>query len=227
VGPGLYNLLNYPDRLKVQLISNWDQYCRKEISKTEEFPLTGALKAYVEAFDFSIVGFLQPADVVNQHRRTRHWHRRFKTERPVRPQPPDAPQNVQSHEMPYLTCLLNAYADHLKQPVTIADLQGLPKFLRHLKYTRGYFFSAEALDRFSRDHFTPGAFQTVKKHVFDGVVDVAMMSHADGFACVLEVMKQAAGMALPPSDLLPYVWPADRKGICHHLANDGDLTWVK
>jgi len=227
VGPGLYNLLNYPDKLKAQLVANWDQYCRKGLSKTEKFPLTGALKAYVDAFDFSVVGFLQPAEVLKQHQRTIHWHRRFRTEPPIRPQPPDAPRDIQSHEMPYLTCLLGAYADHLRRPVAMADLPALPSFLKHLKSARGYFFSAEALDRFSRDHFTPGAFKTVKRHVYDAVIDVSLMVHADGFACLHEVMKQAAVMALPLSDLLPYLWPADRKGICHHLANDGELTWVK
>jgi hypothetical protein len=227
VGPKLYNLLNYPDRIKAELISNWDQYCRNEISDKEEFPLTGSLKDYVEAFDFSIVGFIQPAQALTQHQRTKYWYRRFKSEPPVRQQPPDAPENVQSHEMPYIASLLEAYADHLKRPVTLDDLNGLPNFLSHLRSTRGYFFSAEALDRFSRDHFTPGAFNTIKKHVFDGVIDMTLLTHADGLACLIEVTKQALTLVLPPSDLLPYVWPADRKGICHHLANDGKLGWVK
>ncbi len=227
VGPGLYNLLNYPDKLRAQLIANWEQYCRKEISKAEEFPLTGSLRAYLDSFDFSIVGFLQPSEILKQHERTRYWHRRFRIDPPVRPPRSVAPQDIQSHEMRYLTSLLGAYSDYLKRPVTFADLDGVPSLLKHLKQSRGYFFCAEALDRFSRDHFAPGAFNEVKVHVYDGVVDVSMMPHADGLACILEVMKQAAGMALPPSDLHPYVWPADRKGICHHLANDGALSWVK
>jgi hypothetical protein len=226
VGPALYNLINYPDKLRAQLIANWDKYCLKGITEKSDTPLVGKLKTCVEAFDFSIVGFLTPKEVIEQHRRTNHFHRRFKVDPPVRPEPDAAPVALHASELRYIASLLDAYTDHLKRPITVDDLAGLPKFAKHFSQARGYFFSAEALARFSRDHFTAGAFDKVKQHVFDGIVDVTMISHADGLACLHEVMKQASAMALPSSDLLPYVWPADRKGICHHLANDGTLAWV-
>ena len=91
--------------------------------------------------------------------------------------------------------------------------------------SRGNFFIADALNRFSRDHF-PGGFDEVKSQVLNGVLDVTHGSHADGFACLLEVMKHATLLPLSDSELKPYVGAADKKGICHHLAGDGRLSWV-
>ena len=109
----------------------------------------------------------------------------------------------------------------------MADLPGLPgKIQTNFSQSRGNFFIADALGRFSRDHF-PGGFDDVKQHVHDGVVDVTHASHQDGFECVLAVMKQAASLPLPDSELTPYVSPADKKGMCHHLTNDGKLSWVQ
>lgn len=227
VGPDLYNLINYPSKLRASLIVNWDKYCASSITASATIPLTGKLKAYVESFDFSIVGFLTPTEIISQHQRTRHFHTRFKVAPPVRPEPPKTPDDIQTNELKYITCLLEAYADHLKRPIKLQDLASFPQFAKHFAQARGDFFSAEALGRFSRDNFTPGAFEKIKKHLYDGVVDVTLMSHADGLACLLAVMTQAASVSLPNSELLPYVWPTDRKGMCHHLSNDGELNWTK
>lgn len=226
IGPKLYNLFNYPDRLKGQLITNWDQYVSKKVSDSDEFPLAGELKTYVEGFDFSIVSHVTPMEVLTQHQRTLHWHRRFKIDPPVRPPLQPVPPAIQSNEQAYIRCLFLAYSDHIKRPIALADLDGLPQFLRHFSQARGDFFSAEALSRFSRDNFAVGAFDAIKKHVHDGVIDITCIAHADGFACLIDVLKQAAALLMPASDLTPYVWPADKKGICHQLANDGTLSWV-
>jgi hypothetical protein len=109
----------------------------------------------------------------------------------------------------------------------VKDLAEMPRLEKHLRYSRGYFFSAEALARFSRDTMTQGAFDGVKQHIFDGVADVSLADHDNGLACVMAVTAAAANMPLPQSDLAPYVGPADKKGICHHLANDDKLAWVQ
>ncbi|MBN9519243.1 hypothetical protein J0H58_12095 [bacterium] len=227
VGPKLYNLLNATEKLRAELVANWDTHCRRKISEVEEYPLDGALRTHVDQFDFSLVWYLTPAEIVNQHSRTRYWHRRFKIDPPTRPESPPPPQDVQAHEFPYVHRLLDAYANHLGKPVTVADLPTLPaKIMSNFTQARGTFFIADALARFSRDHF-PGGFDGIKQHVHDGVVDVTLAGHTDGFECLLATLRQAAGLPLPASGLSPYVGPADKKGMCHHLANDGKLAWVQ
>ncbi len=115
VGPGLYNLLNYPDKLKKELIANWDKHCAGQISEKERFPLEGKLKKYVEAFDFKIVWFLTPNEVLDQHRRTAHWFRRFRVDPPSRPPVPPTPDRLEDREQKYVRCLLSAYADRLEE----------------------------------------------------------------------------------------------------------------
>jgi len=226
VGPALHNLLDKVDNLRAGLIANWEAYCRTRISRTE-YPLEGKLKVHVEQFDFKIVWYLTPTEIVNQHKRTQYWARRFKIDPPARPETPPTPTEIQKHELPYVERLLEAYADHLDKRVTLADLPSLPqKISSNFMQSRGNFFVADALARFSRDHF-PGSFESIKKHVHDGVVDVTAQEHEDGFACLLATLVQAAAITLPASDLLPYVGPADKKGMCHHLANEGELTWVR
>lgn len=227
VGTKLHDLLKNPDVLRRELIANWDKACRAEISDAEEFPLEGALKQYVEAFDFRIVWFVTPLEILKQHETTKHWHRRFKVDKPQRPDLKEPPEDIQPHELTYTSCLLAAYGDHLKQPVASTDaLKGFPMLWEHFRRSRGSFFGAEALARFSRDHFSPGAFDAIKQHVFDGVIDVTQEAHVDGYQCVLRATQTAATLPLPHNDLVPYVGPADKKGICHHLANDKKLSWM-
>jgi hypothetical protein len=226
VGTKLHDMLKRPDVLKAALIANWDGYCRRDI-QTDEVVLTDALRFFIESFDFSIVWFLTPQQILTQHRRTKYWHHRFKIDPPSRPVVPVPPDDVQSHELRYVAQLLAAYSDHSKRDVkTPQALSTNPNLMQHFKRSRGYFYSAEALARFSRDHFQQGAFDAIKQHVFDGVADISASGHDDGYRCVLAVTGAAAQLPLPQSDLQPYVGPADKKGICHHLANDGDLTWV-
>lgn len=227
VGPKLHDFLRRPDLLRAELIKNWDDYCRKEIIEGEDIPLTGELRAYLDAFDFSIVWFLTQNEILAQHERTRYWSRRFKIEPPTRPPKKQPPDELQPEEIPYTSRLLEAYSDRLKRPIDSPDdLASEPNLLAHFRRSRGYFFSAEALKRFSRDYF-PGGFDAISDHVYDGVADVADQTHADGYDCVLEVTKTAGLLELPASDLEPHVGPADKKGICHHLANDGKLCWCK
>lgn len=227
VGPKLHDLLKKPEELKKQLIASWDKECKTAISDSEIIPLETGLLAHVEAFDFSIVWFVTHQELLNQHRDTRYWYQRFRVEPPSRPPPGKPSDEVLPHELHYVKCLLEAYGDNLKRPLTSSsELTNFPHLLKHFRHSRECFFSAEALARFSRDNFLPGAFDEVQNHIHAGVYDTTLVCHADGFHCVLKVAEVAMTLPLPDSELKPYIGPADRKGICHHLANNRRLTWI-
>ena len=228
IGTKLHDLLRKPDVLRAELCRNWMTHCHTKISDAEEFPLGPDLKRYVESFDFGLVFFLEPRVLLEQHRRTEHWSRRFPAERIVRPAAQDPPTAVQQHELPYVSCLLDAYKERLRRDaLRVVDLAASPALDEHFRASRGCFFAAEALNRFSRDHLEAGTFDDMKQDIYDGVKDVTLAEHKDGFACVLEATKTALLLALPDSTLKPHIRPGDRKGICHHLANDGRVKWVK
>lgn len=228
VGIGLHDLLKNHDKLREQLLANWDKHCKSKISSVEQFPAEGSLREYIGAFDFGIVWYLTTSELLSQHEKTKYWHRRFKLEAPVRPEAPTPPLTVQPHEMRYVRCLMDAYSSTAKAEIANErDLEAHPSLHGHFQRSRAYFFSAEALARFSRDNFSPLAFENVKRHIHDAVGDVPLQEHRDGFACVLSVTTLAANVALPASDVTPYVGPADKKGACHHLSNEGKLSWAK
>jgi hypothetical protein len=103
----------------------------------------------------------------------------------------------------------------------------MPKYHNHLKRSRQWFFQAEALNRFSRDHCPLGEFGRLKQQVFDGVVDVADKDYAHGFERVCATTDRAADLVLGNSILAPVTTVADKKGMCHHLASEDKLDWVR
>ncbi|MFM9965545.1 MAG: ABC-three component system protein [Planctomycetaceae bacterium] len=225
VGTKLHDMLKKPAVLRADLLANWDKYCRHGI-QTAEVPLDDALRKYIDDFDFTIVWFLTHTEILEQHERTKYWYRRFKVEPPSRPEVTDPPVDVKPAELGYIQCLLEAYSDKKKTRIaSVEELSETPKLEKHFKNSRYCFYLADALARFSRDHFGIHAFDGIKRHVYDGVIDVTFANHANGFECVIEVTKTAATLQLPASDIAPHVSPADKKGLCHHLANDGAMKW--
>lgn len=225
VGTKLHDLLKKSDVLRADLLTNWDKYCRHGIQK-DEVPLDNTLREYINDFDFSIVWFLTPNEILKQHERTKYWYRRFKVEPPSRPEVTEPPVEVKPVELGYVQCLLEAYSDKQKTRIaSVEELSETPKLERHFKNSRYCFYSADALARFSRDHFGIDAFDGIKRHVYDGVIDVTFANHENGFECVVEVTKTAVTLQLPASEITPHVTPADKKGLCHHLANDGAMKW--
>lgn len=228
VGPKLFNMLSDSTQLRTALIDNWDGYCSDAISDTESIPLSGDLKAYVEAFDFRIVGYVPVNDILEQHSRTKYWTTRFKLEPPTRPPVGVPPPDVQANEVRYLALLFGAYSDHLKLTVTcLGDLQAHSDVRDHYHRTREHFYSAEMLNRFSRDNFNVGAFDRIKQQIYSGVADVAAAEHVDALRRVIATTQRSLDVPLARTELQPYVESSDRQGLCHHLAHDDRLKWVK
>lgn len=229
IGPKLQRLLADPDDLKRQLIQLWPSKCAGEISDSESIPLAGDLLAYVQAFDFSIFGYVEPLDLIAGHRDTPYHARRFggglQRRRPDPQLPPDAPD---ASEARYIAQLLGAYEDHLGHPCPAPSaLDGEPALRGHLARQREAFYRAESLREFERDSLADdSAFESVKDQIERGVIDVCDADHASGYARVVAVTREARH--LQPTDyvLIGFMSGEDRVGICHHLANEDRLRWV-
>ena len=227
VGTKLHDLLREPDKLKLGLIKNWTEKCEKKISSIEKYPLTGKLKTYVENFDFNIVSYIPVNQILEQHRKTRHWYIRFEEEKPDRPDVDLPPEEPRSDEIKYVGSLLNVYSAHLNVP--IASHKEIPPnspTSRHFNRSREWFYSADSLNRFSRDQVEPGTFEKLKQDILDGVIDTIDDTHEDAFRRVKETTDRAETVTPANSKLTSYVRPADKKGICHHLVNDDELDWM-
>ncbi len=224
----LGNLLDRPLELRSKLIERWATQCESKVSQGQTFPLTGALKRYVEQFDFSIVYYCTVNDLLDLHKKSSHWHTRFKRDYPERPKADAPPHDPQPHEMRYVRQLLDAYGQHTGTTLTdIAALVTNQTLSQHFHGCRTDFFMADGLNRFYRDQFPEGAFEHVKSQVEQGVRNTALAPHQSGYHRVCATLSQAAGLALAQTEYVYCVLPGDKSGLCHHLANDDKLKWVQ
>lgn len=226
-GNKLSRLLRNPRELQKLLIEEWSSKCAENITTTETILLEGDLLEFVMAFDFGIVSYVPPMDLLEQHATTR-WHAaRFGGGLPSRETPVVPSITEENFESLYITRLLEAYGEHLDCEVDVASL-GLHRDLhRHMLRSRERFFHAEALRNFSRDNLPPGQFEALHEEFFDGVIDnVEDSNHRDGFERVKTTTSLAQKLDPTNNALREVLGFRDKAGICHQLADNGRLRWV-
>lgn len=228
-GTTLANLLRRPDKLRQQLLEKWDQYCKKKITKKTEVPLDDAITGYINGLDFSIISYLPPLRIIEQHATTRYHVSRFGGGLPDRPDVSSPPDKPASEELGYISKLMDAYSDHLKRDVTTpSDIETAQDLKEHCVDSRIQFYSAESLRSFSRDYLPPGEFQKLQDEVHEGIKDEIREDHPSGYKRLLAVIKAARGLQITSHALVSKLTIRDRGGICHQLANDKDeVRWVK
>lgn len=232
VGSTLQDLLDNPEKLRSQLIENWEKHCQKDITSRKEIKLEGDFKKYVESFDFSIIKCKQPLDLIDEHSKTVFHPSRFgggliKSRDII----PKAGNDIDARELHYTTQLLDVYSEHLKSEVKdIGTLQKLSTdYFEEFSEHRDSFYSAESLEKFSRDNFpdaNPPPFDELKSDALSLVkTNLSLLRKEDGYTrmqrSILEVQKQ--GFTSNP--LRDETTLIDKKGLCHHLANDKKVVW--
>lgn len=227
-GNKLSKLLKSPDKLKNELKQNWERYCQDKITENESVIFSSSLLKYIDDADFSIFSALPPLRLIEQHRKTR-WHvYRFGGGLPNRPAASLPPSKIADAEVKYVRALLDAYGSKLSRILADADeLKSVAELRDHFERARCEFYSAESLKRFSRDTLPPGVFEKLQKEFFDGIIDEVESDHDDGYLRVKAVIKLARQLQITSHPLLPRMETRDRGGICHQLANEDQLRWIK
>jgi hypothetical protein len=226
-GTKLNRLLGNATKLREELIANWDKYVLNAITSTQEVPLGSALRAYVDAFDFSVFEAKNALQIVDDHRTTPAHAARFGGGLPPRPAAGKPPATVTATESRYVTQLLGAYSEHTATSVTDPASISQPKLKEHFRRQREAFYEAEALRVFARDTVPPGTFESLQGDIYDGVIDTHDTNHADGFEKVCAVTKAARDMQITANALIVCTNPKDRDGICHQLVNEERLQWTR
>jgi hypothetical protein len=229
VGPKLSNLLKKPHKLRDDLLANWDKTCRTEITKTEVVECDAVMKAHIASLDFSIFQTKPLLRIIEGHAKTRWYVPRFGGGLPPRADPLPPPIVPAANEAVFVGELRRAYADHLRQDVKVLDagLATRDDLREHFHDTRVEFYSAEGLRTFSRDTLPQGEFEKLQDEVHSGIKDEERGDHADGYRRVLAVVKTARALQLTSNPLTTRIHTRDRGGICHQLANDGKVRWVR
>ena len=229
VGPTLSNLLKRPHELRDGLLSNWNKACRTMITKTEVVECDAAMKAHIARLDFSIFRTRPLLHIIEAHANTRWYAARFGGGLPPRREPLTPPSTPTNNETVFVSELRRAYAEHLKQDVKDVDagLATREDLREHFDDARIEFYSAEGLRTFSRDTLPPGEFERLQDEVHSAIKDDIRGEHADGYRRVVAVVKTARTLPLTSHPLTTRIHNRDRGGICHQLANDGKVRWVK
>jgi hypothetical protein len=109
-------------------------------------------------------------------------------------------------------------------PNTAADHEFVGK---HYPRQREAFYSAEALRLFARDSVPAGTFEALKDEVHDGVIETYERDHPMGYTRLSCVLQAAAEVQLTRNALISVTEVRDRKGMCHQLANEDRLIWIR
>jgi hypothetical protein len=229
IGLKLKRLLLKPADLKKGLIDNWSGYCLNGITETKAVPLEGDLLSYLNKFDFRIFKMKSVVEMIAGHMKTPYHQRRFGTASfPERPPVQPAPDEIQPVESRYIEQLFDVYSEKLS--VQLSDRSELAKhkeMQEHFNRSRQLFYHAESLRNFPRDSVDPGAFDAIREEIYHGVVDTYEMDYADGLTRVRSTLKHAAMLTPNCNALCIRVQTQDKQGLCHHLANENRLQWVK
>jgi hypothetical protein len=166
--------------------------------------------------------------MLEQHRRTESWVDRFPPRFPPRPAVLEPPEEPAPGEFRYVQQLVQVYAERWPDDVgTLARIAQHPTAGPHLRHQREAFFSAECLRRYGEEAYPEGHFDAIVKDIYDAVVDVARDDHPTGWKRLQAVTSQAISAGLTQTVLAQHVRTLDRTGVCHHLANENELTWCE
>jgi hypothetical protein len=151
-----------------------------------------------------------------------------------RPANVPVPKVATQDEQIYIDELYRAYGDaEGMDSFTGDDLSTFPDYSDDLDDRRIDFYAAETIRRGVlelKGSSLTGQFDVLKDETLNSVKDTARRTHSNGYERMLAVMEQA--VIAPVTNYIlsasPY-WISGKikKGVCHHLVNDGKLTWIR
>jgi hypothetical protein len=222
----LRELISKPNELKQALIDGWQKHCSKGITKKSEIPLTPELEKFVKAWNFSGVSALSVDSILDDDASKAVMAEWFGKDPGPAPKGV-VPSDVNTHEMPYVQELVDAYGERDGYEYSgHAAVKDHADHGPHLDLQRERFFDADAFTRFYRDNTMSEEIDILKRDMLHGVVDIQRASHTDSLARADAVMSQAANVQ-PSGVLSRHARVPVKQGICHHFVNEGHLTWRK
>lgn len=145
------------------------------------------------------------------------------------PEKLEPPARLEDHEMTYALELLAAYAD--KEGVleiSKEDLKKYPKYYKNFQRQRTYYYAAESIRQLTEYVFCADEFKILKSETLDAIIETYEDDYENGFIRLNEVLKHVSKIQLNESILTKIPGCLNifqKKGICHMLVNDKEITW--
>lgn len=146
--------------------------------------------------------------------------------------PPDTPAD---DELEYVRALLAVYAEELKavDELQVGDLDIHPEYKKDLYQHRKNYYAAEAIREGTKDcfgDFEESNFATLKDEIFDHIYSTYKKHFGSSMERLNEVMDRAAISPVERCRLLSklnWVSSREKKGVCHFLVKDGEISWTE
>ena len=225
LGTFLAHLVSTPSELKAKFLEQVESGESKPFKELDQ-TTREAVHALASATDFSMFGSVEVLTLIEEHAATPHHAARFGGGLPDRPASDSPPGEVLPEELVYVHKLIDAYQERYAVVDSIPLAEAHDKASTHLRRQRESFFRAEALRNFARDSVPAKTFEGLQKELYDAVIETTEAEHSDGLERLRQTLEQAVNAQLSANALIQVTEPADRRGICHQLANEDRLTWV-
>ncbi|WP_158806491.1 MULTISPECIES: ABC-three component system protein [Streptomyces] len=226
-GTGLARLLIDPPALKSQFMEKVQT--GTTLTRGMSAQEIASVRELCSSDDFTRFKEEDVDDVLLLHKEKSPYHAsRFGTDLPPRPANKRPPDLVDHEEFEYVSQLIEVYREEYPRKVKdLADALSHPEACKHFVRQREDFYSAESLRLFARDQVPPGTFEELQDEIYTGVVDVEESRFHSGMERLRAVLKMSTQLDITSNMLINSTRLEDRKGICHHLANKGRLTWCR
>lgn len=225
-GNELHDLLADSDKFQKDFLDAWN---------TGQFGLETPSQLEIDtakSFGFERIQEVLATDLIDYHALDLPNHFKLFGITPVRPEDAPVPAAIGSNEQRYVQALLDVYAEDAGSSWTCDTLTG-SRYEEHFQSSRAEFFCAEGLSRFSRDLYaeidpSKDPFKLLLTQVHKGVRStLTSPRHRSGLDRLDAVVTLAAGLQANDNPLHPFLRAGDLQGTCHHLANEGNVTWVR
>lgn len=205
---------------------------KNELLKDKQIAGNSDFVDFIRAFDFSIIGFIEPLDMLNDLRQSRWGSAIFDI--PLKELPifnDDNPPLEQEKSAQYVNALREAYRDYKKDSsLQLNNLSQIDTQLwNHFEQSRKAFHSTEAMFRFYRGTVPPDSDKTLLNEVENGINDILFDPDiGDGYRRVLTAVREAKTISLNRSIYKDQIGALEREGACHHLSNRSNkpIKWV-
>lgn len=217
--------------LKRYLIDEWDTKVVAKVGKTCGIKLDNKLTQYINDFDYSIIQEIIPLDFIETFRDKGstyffcYFGGGLKT---IKKEKLEVPAKPAEDERNYISNLYEAYSENAGEEISENNITDKEKYRNHLIRSRSLFYSAEEIRLTSRRSTPPDCdeFDELKDKINTFIGDTYDEDYDDGFMKVKKVVEKA-GEYKHSDDLVvgQFLDSNAKQGICHHLSNEGKLTW--
>ena len=229
-GGDLQDYVNNPSSINAELVNQWEKKCETKITTKQSVKLEGKVKDYVDSFDFSILKIAMPLTVIEQHSKTIWHHHRFGLYKKNRPPAVSPAPTIHDSELKYVQKIFQVYGEVIQKEISsVEDFMANTQLKKHFDRQRIYYYSAESLKQFARDLSVDAAssFIELKSEILSGVIETCEDTHDNGIKRLKATLDKAVIVSVNDNMLSADLRNDDRKGICHHLANEGELNWIQ